>query len=232
MAKDPAFLFYSQDFATGTQFFTDEQVGKYIRLLCAQHQHGHLPEKHMLSICKTHDADVLSKFQKDEQGRYYNERLEAEISRRKKYTESRRSNAKHPKKQKNNKEAYAEHMDNHMETEIENINESGKGLINEELLLPVNVLEAAEMNQWTMTKARNTEFVKEQWLIFLKERNIKDTPLKRMDYIKHPPELYQYFLNWIRNKHPKKNGSDSKTPGAGGAKPGRSEINDRARAEY
>ena len=43
--KDPAFLFYTNDFDRGCQFFTDEQVGKYIRLLMAQHQHGHLSEK-------------------------------------------------------------------------------------------------------------------------------------------------------------------------------------------
>lgn len=42
--KDPAFLFYSQDFYTGTVFMTDEQVGKFIRLLCLQHQTGHLNE--------------------------------------------------------------------------------------------------------------------------------------------------------------------------------------------
>jgi uncharacterized protein YdaU (DUF1376 family) len=40
MAKDPAFLFYASDFLTGTMFMTNEQVGLYIRLLCAQHQHG------------------------------------------------------------------------------------------------------------------------------------------------------------------------------------------------
>ena len=42
MAKDPAFLFYSNDFLTGTYTMTDEQVGKYIRLLCLQHQKGEL----------------------------------------------------------------------------------------------------------------------------------------------------------------------------------------------
>ena len=51
MAKDPAFLFYPSDFLTGTMFMTDEQVGKYIRLLCAQHQKGHLCEKR-------HDEDM------------------------------------------------------------------------------------------------------------------------------------------------------------------------------
>ncbi len=79
MAKDPAFLFYPGDFTTGTQFLTDEQVGKYIRLLMAQHQIGHLEEKHMIMICKTYDKDVFNKFDKDKDGLYYNKRLEFEI---------------------------------------------------------------------------------------------------------------------------------------------------------
>ena len=46
--KDPAFLFYSSDFLSGTMLMTDEEVGKDIRLLCLQHQKGHLKEKDML----------------------------------------------------------------------------------------------------------------------------------------------------------------------------------------
>lgn len=92
MAKDPAFLFYPDHFTSGTQFFNDEQVGKYIRLLCAQHQHGHLTEKQMNHICKSYDDDVFSKFTKDDDGLYYNERLELEITRRRKYSESRSDN--------------------------------------------------------------------------------------------------------------------------------------------
>ena len=92
MAKDPAFLFYSSDFLTGTQFFTHEQKGKYITLLCLQHQQGRLREKHMLMICGTRDNDVFEKFIKDADGLYYQPRLELEIEKRKKYSESRREN--------------------------------------------------------------------------------------------------------------------------------------------
>lgn len=92
MAKDPAFLFYPDHFTSGTQFLNDEQVGKYIRLLCAQHQHGHLTEKQMMHICKSYDEDVFLKFLKDDNGLYYNERLELEITRRRKYSESRSDN--------------------------------------------------------------------------------------------------------------------------------------------
>jgi len=110
MGKDPAFLFYSQDFYTGTVFFTDEQVGKYVRLLCLQHQTGHLEEKHMINICKTYDKDIFSKFIRDDKGLYYNERLDAEINRRIKYCETRREN-------RLSKKTYVKHMETETETE-------------------------------------------------------------------------------------------------------------------
>jgi len=123
MAKDPAFLFYTGDFATGTQFFTDDQVGKYIRLLMAQHQHGHLSEKQMLHICKSYDNDIFIKFAKDDNGMFFNERLEDEILKRKKYSESR-SNNKSGRKPNLNKDLPKEQIksyDYHMENENENI---------------------------------------------------------------------------------------------------------------
>lgn len=98
MSKDPAFLFYSDNFMTGTMFFTDEQVGKYIRLLCAQHLTGHLSENHMIFICKEYDKDIWAKFEQDEDGLYYNLRLEEEIIKRRNYTVSRSINKKGKKK--------------------------------------------------------------------------------------------------------------------------------------
>lgn len=89
---------------------TDEQVGKYIRLLCLQHQTGHLEEKHMINICKSYDKDIFSKFARDENGLYYNERLENEINRRVNYCESRRKN-------KLSEKTYDKHMETETETE-------------------------------------------------------------------------------------------------------------------
>lgn len=131
--KDPAFLFYSNDFLSGTFLMSDEQVGQYIKLLCLQHQKGHLKEKDMLNICKTYDEDIFSKFIKDEEGNYYNKRLEEEIIRRKNYSESRRNNRNKAKEKKDNQEekTYEEDMNNicnsyeqHMETETETITEN------------------------------------------------------------------------------------------------------------
>lgn len=117
MSKDPAFLFYTGDFSTGTQFFTDEQVGKYVRLLMAQHQLGHLEEKHMIQICKSYDKDVFSKFVKDRDGLFYNKRLDDEVIKRKKYSISRSEN----RKSKNIiSETYDEHMENKNEIKDNN----------------------------------------------------------------------------------------------------------------
>jgi hypothetical protein len=118
MSKDPAILFYTQDFLTGTIFFTDDQVGKYIRLLCIQHQTGHLEEKHMINICKTYDKDIFSKFIRDENGLYYNERLDNEINRRSNYCETRRKN-------RLSKKTYVPHMETETETDIDIINYNG-----------------------------------------------------------------------------------------------------------
>lgn len=125
--KDPAFLFYSSDFLSGTMLMTDEEIGQYIKLLCLQHQKGHLKEKDMLNICKTYNEDIFSKFMKDEEGNYYNERLEYEANKRKAYSESRRNN----RKKKEETKTYEEDMKNicnsyeeHMENENININKN------------------------------------------------------------------------------------------------------------
>ena len=120
--KDPAFLFYSNDFLSGTMLMSNEEVGIYIKLLCLQHQQGHLKEEDMLSIGAT--KKIFSKFIKDDEGNYYNERLEYEANKRKAYSESRKNNRK-------KKETYGKDMFNicnsyeeHMENENENINKN------------------------------------------------------------------------------------------------------------
>jgi hypothetical protein len=113
MAKDPAVLFYTSDFISGTYTMTDEQVGKYIRLLCLQHQKSRLTEKDMLYICKTYDVDIWCKFDKDDAG-YFNVRMDNEGTKRKNYSESRKNNRK-PNHMKNICSTYEKHMENENE---------------------------------------------------------------------------------------------------------------------
>jgi hypothetical protein len=119
MGKDPAVLFYTSDFISGTLTMSDEHVGMYIRLLCLQHQKGRLTDKDMNYICKSYVEDVYFKFTKDVDGLYYNIRMEQESLRRQKYSKSRRDNVLHRYNDKKDKSTYVVHM----ETENENRNE-------------------------------------------------------------------------------------------------------------
>ena len=94
MSKDPAVLFYTQDFLTGCTDLTFEERGQYITLLCLQHQKGHLSEKTIRLTLGSVSVDVMSKFLKDEQGCYYNERMEDEINKRRHFLDTRYFNGK------------------------------------------------------------------------------------------------------------------------------------------
>ena len=90
-----------------------EQRGKYIVLLCLQHQQGHLTDEDMKNICKTYDAKIYSKFIQAEDGFYYNERMKIECEKRKKYSDSRRQNRTSKSiKEDNICESYDKHMEN------------------------------------------------------------------------------------------------------------------------
>lgn len=133
--KDPAFLFYSNDFLSGTMLMSNEEVGIYIKLLCIQHQQGHLKEEDMLSMGAT--KKIFSKFIKDYEGNYYNERLEYEANKRKAYSESRKNNRKKKETHEEDMKNICNSYEKHMENENININlienkDRDKGVIGEE----------------------------------------------------------------------------------------------------
>lgn len=139
--KDPAVLFYTADFIAGTLTMTDEQRGRYILLLCLQHQQGGLSEEDMLNICKTYDAKVFSKFHRAEDGFYYNERMRTEADKRKKYSESRRNNRVTKEKDKKDTDNICKTYDKHMGNENININviKNKGGMGEKELNIPFDV---------------------------------------------------------------------------------------------
>lgn len=183
MSKDPAFLFYSSDFLTGTMFLSDEQTGRFIKLLCVQHQKGRLSEKHMLNICKTYDKDIFEMFEKDSDGLFYNERLEQEHNRRKSYSESRRSNRTKKKKDIIN---ISKTYDNHMETET--VTETITENIAE---IEVEIFPTFD-DFWNLYEKKGTRKITQQrW-----SKLTYDIKLKIMDYIpayfeSEPAEKYR-----------------------------------------
>lgn len=130
--KSPAFQFYSSDFMTGTTFMTNEEVGAYIRCLCMQHQKGHLKEKEMQQICLNQEVleSVMNHYKQDDEGLFYNERLDFEKEKSRKYSESRAKNrSKKDNISKTYDNTYEKDMknicnsyDKHMEDEEEDIN--------------------------------------------------------------------------------------------------------------
>ena len=92
-AKDPAFLFYPNDFLAGTIELTDEETGQYIKLLCLQFNNdGYLTERQIDKFTKS--PEVKSKFHKNEKGLYFNSKLAKVVEERKRRAEINRENGK------------------------------------------------------------------------------------------------------------------------------------------
>lgn len=123
MAKDPAFLFYPNDWLGGTMGMTFEEKGAYMELLMLQFNRGHMT-KHMIgqTIGQLWES-IQDKFIQDEKGLWYNERLDIEKEKRKTFTESRRNNI-NGKNQHNSNGHMKGHTTSHMENENVNRNES------------------------------------------------------------------------------------------------------------
>jgi uncharacterized protein YdaU (DUF1376 family) len=122
MPKDPAFLFYPNDWLGGTLGMTFEEKGAYMELLMLQFNRGHMTNDMIAQTVGQLFGQIQDKFIQDEQGLWFNARLEYEKNRRKKYVESRANNKsgenQHTKKEKKE----AGHMTNHTKGHMENEN--------------------------------------------------------------------------------------------------------------
>lgn len=195
--KDPAFLFYSSDFLTGTMFMSDIQLGKYIKLLCIQHQKGHLSEKDMLNICKRYDKDIFDKFTKDNDGKYYNIRLQKEIDKRKNYSKSRSDNRKNKITFENICFSYVKHMEN----ENENINKNNiLEYINNNKLNNIIELLLEYFNYRKSIRIPNNQNVIDELILFLKPYSKKE----------QEQIIKKAIKNGYREFYPPKKENDSK----------------------
>lgn len=100
MGKDPAFLFYPNDYLGGTMGMSYEQKGAYMDLLIMQWSIGRFTEQHaqnqMGSQFEKLWPQIKHKFETDG-NLFWKQRLEDEINKRSNYTESRRKNASYKK---------------------------------------------------------------------------------------------------------------------------------------
>lgn len=129
MAKDPAILWYWNDWNGGTSTFTRHLKGCYIDLLSSQFNSGRLSLAEIKTVLGADFGPswpaLQKKFRKDESGMYYNERMEEEQEKRKKFTDGRRKNLLSKKQESNHK---ADHMGDCMGIHVENVNEDANGI--------------------------------------------------------------------------------------------------------
>lgn len=149
MAKDPAFLFYSQDFIVGIQTMDFEERGKYITILSQMHQQGRLSEKTIRFLVGNISDTLKSKFSIDENGLWFNKRLEIETEKRNKFVESRRNNGFNGGRPKNKIKPNGKPKNNHKVNlmEDENVNEN---VIKNEIILPFQTENF--INVWSVWK--------------------------------------------------------------------------------
>lgn len=95
MQKDPALLWYFNDWMGGTATLSRHLKGCYIDLLCVQFNSGPLSLEEIKTVLGSDFGQswpVLQKKFKFENGRYFNERMEHERLKRSSFVESRRKN--------------------------------------------------------------------------------------------------------------------------------------------
>jgi len=81
MAKDPAILFYYQDFIVGTTFMTNAETGAYIRTLCHLADKGTITDVQIAMICGKDiemSMRVMEKLECIKEGVYCSRRLNIE----------------------------------------------------------------------------------------------------------------------------------------------------------
>lgn len=216
--KDPAFLFYPNDYIGGTLGMSFEQKGAYIELLMTQFNRGHMTY-HMIGQVLGQSFELwetlLDKFKTDTDGRFYNDRLEIEQNKRKHYSDSRKNNRLGLNQYSKTEEDICGHMTSHMENE----NNIYSIFYKKELEISKNdekykyFIDFIYGNNELKTELSGLLLIRDQ-LTFEQFTNLlekaKTNSIKLMDtvlkidndkkYWKGKKSLYQTMNNWIENR--------------------------------
>ena len=180
MAKDPAFLFYPNDYIGGTMGMTFEEKGAYIEILMLQFNRGHMTSHMIGQLVGQLWESIKCKFIQDEQGLWYNVRLDQEKEKRMAFTQSRRNNVK----------GLNQHTIGHMTSHMEDVNEDVNRNINK-----VKIIDTQFEQFWDLYDYKKSKDKAEKaWKTLNKEEKalalhhaplyVKSTPDKQ--FRKHP----------------------------------------------
>ncbi len=194
--KDPAFLFYPADFMVGTRLFSFTQKGKYIELLCLQHQQGHLSADDIDDLCGGRDPKIFAKFTKDDTGLYYNKRLEEEMNKRASYIsgQSEKGTKGAHSRWHSHSTAIAQPMPEQWPGENENINRNINISISSNR--GTNIGECSKSPQMTKKCTSNEVLFDRFWEAYPKKK-AKDEARRRWDKLKVTDALAQTMLDAI-----------------------------------
>lgn len=227
MSKDPATLWYWNDWQGGTVTLTRHLKGCYIDLLHAQFNNGRMSLAQVKTVLGVDFVNawptLQAKFKKDDNGHFYNERAEHEKNKRQNFVNSRSNNKAGRKK------SYDSKMNSHMEDE--NVNEvaivvKDEGL-GEEILEPVKgVFTDLIDKQIELTDLQigtTIEFIRLTSGKILTHQNVRDhwDAFKINQFYKHEwkpsfEDVVSHFRNSLKiekqkingNNHPKGIGKD------------------------
>jgi uncharacterized protein YdaU (DUF1376 family) len=202
--KDPAFLFYPNDYIGGTMGMTFEEKGAYMEVLMLQFNRGHMTTHMVGQLVGQLWMNIQDKFKQDDKGLWYNVRLEEEQLKRQNFTKSRKNNLSG----KNQHTSKAVDNDGHTTSrmEDEDVNENIDSNNNNSLFK--NTLLKNE--NWKKTISTSFKITPEEVVLKLDEFHAH----LKGEFKVHPSmnEFAKHFKNWIPvNKS--KNGKTNSTTG-------------------
>ena len=192
MAKDPAFLFYPGDWLGGTLGMSFEEKGAYIDLLVLQFNRGHMTSHMIAQIVGQIWIKIENKFIQDENGLWYNARLDEEKFKRKAFVGTRYNNLEGKNQHTKNKEKKVGHVTSHME-DVNTIVFNN----NKEQVIPTfeKVWEVFQRQGGTKEMAESF-FNKHQ----ATEWKINNTPIAKWEFLSN-----NFIASWNRNEQERKN---------------------------
>lgn len=197
MAKDPAFLFYPNDWLGGTMYLSRHIKGCYIDLLIAQFNNGPLSLDTIKTVLGQDQANwtvLSSKFKQTAEGLWYNERLATEIEKRKKFSDSRRDNVRkrYDKEKSTSVDTSVEHMYIHME----NRNRDSLPVLEKDSTIRKDRQDFLNNQAWKEQFCMSKNLTMDQ-LEKIQAQWIEDVDLKGEEVDSYK----KYFTNWY-NKNP------------------------------
>lgn len=200
MAKDPAVLWYWNDWQGGTVGMTRHLKGCYMDLLHAQFNLGRLSLAQVKTVLHVDFGTTWpileEKFKRDDNGKYYNEKAEKEKVKRLKFTESRRNNLKPP--------ICEPHMEPHMENENSVL--VTKEIKKEKWLTTPGTesidLELPALKQGVIIElflyTKNKKITKDQVLGLWKIFKVQNFCAEK--FYGSINEVYRHFINWCKSQ--------------------------------